>query len=625
MTLNSSYQYIGRTSGVSCANGWNYYVLLYAKTSGSVSTGRHTVSVKMRLACDKASTFYGYYTDGSVKVGGVSAINWDGQQVPNSTWNDTSLTEGGVTYPRWIDLKTGTAVVDSGYGAAKDVKIEASWQRNAIVGDPPGWLPKTTTITASITVTLPMIASASTIKSAAATTLGNKCSVVWTPQSASFRYKLKFAIGSWSKTTDVIHPNKTSAYTYTGYTIPIDVASQVPKKTGTMTVTLYTYSDSGATKKIGTEDSETFTVTVPENESTRPTLSMILSPVSTLSAPFNTLYIQGKSKVRATLEPTTQYGADVETTSITVEGVDYAYPHESGYLTQYGEQEIIGHVKDARGHTGTATQKITVIAYSAPKVQAASNESNIVARRCDKDGNFKDDGTYLKIKAKLAYEKVMVDGVQKNFGKIQYRYRVEDGVWPEEWTTILDSTSSTATEVTTGALLSGGLAIKNNYQVEVRAIDNIGESQPVLLSVASDDVYMDRPAGGRSMGLGGYAQGNGNLDIYWKTKARGGLSLFTESGEELSATDILPLPRGEVAAGWNPNSISNGLYVVENSAYPLKDAMGNVLMENGVLIQMAAVASGSVLLQMALPTDSYSPVYRIRWYGLWTDWNSFKI
>ena len=326
----------------------------------------------------------------------------------------------------------------------------------------------------------------------------------------------------------------------------------------------------------------------------------------------------------ATLTPTTQYGADVETTSITVEGVDYAYPFESGYLTQYGEQEIIGHVKDARGHTGTATQKITVIAYSAPKVQAASNESNIVARRCDKDGNFKDDGTYLKIKAKLVYEKVMVDGVQKNIGLLQYRYREEGGVW-SEWVTILDSRSSTATEVTTGALLNGALSTTDNYQVQVRAIDNIVIPEPVQLSVASETVYMDRPAGGRSMGLGGYAQGNGNLDIYWKTKARGGLSLFTESGEELSATDIVPLPRGEVAAGWNPNSISNGLHVVENSAYPLKDAMGNVLMENGVLVQMAAVAGGSVLLQMALPTDSYSPVYRIRWYGLWTDWNTFKI
>ena len=619
-TLNSTYQYIGRTSGVSCASGYNYYVLLYAKTSGDISTGKHTVSVKMRLVCNTTSSFYGYYSGGSVKINGVGAIFWDGQQIPNSAWNTSSITEGGVTYPRWIDLKEGSTVVDIGYGATKDVKIEASWQRYAISGTPPKWLPYTTPITASITVTLPMIASASTITSVSDVTLGNKCSVKWTPMSASFRYKLKLAIGNWNYTTDAIHPNKNTEYTYSDYAIPIEAANQFKIKTGTMTVTLYTYSDSNATAQIGEADSETFTVIVPENEDTKPTVRMALSPVSELSAPFDSLYIQGKSKVQAAMDCSLKYGATVDAYDITVDGIVYGDPYESGYLTKPGEISIKGSVKDSRGHYGTADQKITVIPYSKPIVQAASGESNIVAARCDANGNLKDSGTYLKIKAKLIYEKVISDGVQNNFGKIQYRYRAEGGLW-SDWHTVLDSAATTDTEVTTGALLNGILSIKTNYQVQVQAVDDLEASTPVTLVLPSDDVYMDRPAGGRSMGLGGYSSGAGNLDIYWKAKARGGLSLFNESGEELNLGSILPLPRGPLGEGWNPNNIANGVYEV--STYPLKDAMGNVLMENGALVQLPVTPDGFVLLQVALPTDTFTPVYRLKWYTNWSDWLSF--
>ena len=116
------------------------------------------------------------------------------------------------------------------------------------------------------TVTLDTVPRASTIESAGAVTLGNSCNVKWTPASASFRYKLKFSIGSWSHTTDAIHPDRKYLYTYDGYSISLDAANQIPGKTGTMTVTLYTYSDAAGTKQVGSTSSTTFTVTVPETD-----------------------------------------------------------------------------------------------------------------------------------------------------------------------------------------------------------------------------------------------------------------------------------------------------------------------------------------------------------------------
>ena len=243
MTLTSSYQYIGRTSAVSCDNGWKYYVLLYAKTSGSTSTGKHTVSVKMRLACDQDSTFYGYYTNGYAKVNGVSAISWSGSQVPNSAWNGTSLTVGGYTYKAWIDLKEGTAVIDTGY-AAKDVTITASWSRNSTSGTRPGWLPYTTEITASIKVTLPVIAGASKpTVSASSVTMGNEVTITTNRNSTSLTHDLTYSFGG---STGTIATGVGDSYPWK---VP-DLVSKIPnQKSGTCTITCTTKSGSTA---IGT-------------------------------------------------------------------------------------------------------------------------------------------------------------------------------------------------------------------------------------------------------------------------------------------------------------------------------------------------------------------------------------
>ena len=566
--------------------------------TGNADTNASTVTAKLYYR----RTNTGYTTSGT----GSFSITIDGKtQSKSGVHLDISNA--------WVLAMTASVTVQHDPDGTKKVTISAAGSL------PPSSLTETY---CSDKVSLDTIPRASVIDYVSNATLGDSCSVKWTPLSASFRYKLKFAIGSWVGWSDIIHPNNTSSYKYEGYTFSLDIANQVKERTGTMTATLYTYSDSGATSQIGSADSKTFTVSVPASEATRPTLSMILSPVSNLKAPLNSLYIQGMSKVQATLNWTLKYGADAADSYISVNGTDYKYPYESDYLTMTGAVSVKGSVKDSRGLYGTAYEDITVIPYSKPLLQAASGERNIVVARCDSNGNLKDDGTYLKIKAKVGYEKVISNNVQYNFGKIQYRYRIEGGPW-SAWYTILDTASATSNEVSTGALLNGALSIQSNYQVQVKAIDNIDESQPFTQSIPSDKVYMHRPAGGKGMGLGGYSKGNGVLEVYWPTHARGGLVLFNAEGDELSANEIFPLPRGELGEGWNPNYIANGVHVV--NAYPLKDAMGNTIMENGILIQMYATVRGSMKIQVAFPSDNNSPAYRIFQEDNWTPWYAWNI
>ena len=100
--------------------------------------------------------------------------------------------------------------------------------------------------------------------------------------------------------------------------------------------------------------------------------------------------------------------------------------------------------------------------------------------------------------------------------------------------------------------------------------------------------------------------------------------MYSETGEEMNMDNILPLPRGQLGEGWDPNSLPNGVHVFQ-SAYPLKDPSGNVLMYNGALIQMYATIDGSVLIQIAFSIDSgRNPVYRLKWYNNWSNWVSFK-
>jgi hypothetical protein len=173
-------------------------------------------------------------------------------------------------------------------------------------------------------------------------------------------------------------------------------------------------------------------------------------------------------------------------------------------------------------------------------------------------------------------------------------------------------------------LLNGALDIASNYQVQIIASDDIYDSTPITIAVPSDAVYMDKPEGGKSMGLGGYSSGDGNLDVYWKTKARGGISLFDAKGDEIPLGTTMPIPRAQLASGYNPDSLDNGVHVVANNI-ALKSG-DTVIMYNGVLIQMPGDVGGNVKIQLTLPVDANrNPMYRLCWYSTWSDWRSMKL
>lgn len=360
----------------------------------------------------------------------------------------------------------------------------------------------------SKTLNLTTIPRASTIYAVSNRYLGEYCAVRWIPLSKTFRYKLKFSMAGWEHTTDAIHPNQTSSFLYTGYLIPLDVATKIPNSlTGTMTVTLYTYLDSNASVQVGSAASEQFTVTVPDNEKTKPyATEMILTPISSLEGEFAKMYVQGLSKVKVTSSEKGQYGATIVSKSITVEDKSYGgdSDYTTDYLSGYGTVYVKLTLTDSRGIVNTGTYPISVIPYSKPRVIPRTGETSIVCARCDVNGNFTDAGTYLRIRARRSFSLCMINGEQKNFCGLRFRYKAASGGAFSSWQNLLLANSTT--EEVDIILLGGALLTTSSYVVQIDAVDSIPNDTYVTFDIPTEDVFMHKAASIGSLGIGEYVE-----------------------------------------------------------------------------------------------------------------------
>lgn len=364
----------------------------------------------------------------------------------------------------------------------------------------------------SRSLTLTTIPRASTIDSLTCATkyFNGNMTYKYTPQSSSFYNRCVIVLnlnGTYTtvKTISLGQQSasqKTATVTLSESELSI-IYNKLPSATnGTLRFTFRTYSDSGYSSQIGDAGYKEITLYIPNISATQPTVTMALSPVSSLASPFNTLYIKGRSKVDANFTNAEgKYGATIKSYKMSVGGKTYGSPYTSAYLTTTGSVTVTGTVTDSRGYSRTYTQTITVLSYAEPQILPASGESEVIAARCDSSGNLDDGGKYLKIKAKRSYSKVTASGVQKNFCSIRYRYKAEKGSY-SSWTTILATTAS-SDSITTGALI-GTLDVKTSYLVQVQAVDTMGEAGTTTISIPTASVYMHRAGSINSLGIGEY-------------------------------------------------------------------------------------------------------------------------
>lgn len=502
-----------------------------------------------------AALYYKRLNDYTTYGTGSFAITINGNKMTAS--NYINITNDG-----WALALEVSDVVEHDSDGSKKITISAT-----------GSISGTTLSSTSVsgTAVLDTIPRASEITSADAVTLGDACSVKWTPLSISFRYKLKFTLGSWNYTTTAIYPKQTTAYVYTDYTIPLTVANQITDaKSGIMTVALYTYSNSAATTQVGEASSVKFTVKVPNNSNTKPTVSMDLTAINSLGEAFAGLYIQGISKVQAAITATAKYSATIKSYNLYVQGKNYNSPYLSDYLPTAGTVTVKGRAYDSRGYYNDISENISVLSYSPPRIAPPTGETAVICARCYEDGTLAEDGTYLRIRAKRSYSKLSVAGVQKNFCAIRYRYRPESTKTYSDWITLLASDETDADTVDSGAIADVVSSVETAYFVQIGVVDNIGNTDAIQIPVPTDFVTADIPSEyeGRSIGIFRHAvepsDGEKRIDI--DGTIHGGSVDNLTLGTMLTATAEAPITLADILKPGNyysPNA-ANTQYITDS-------------------------------------------------------------
>jgi hypothetical protein len=476
--------------------------LSVTEVSGSVNTSANTSKVRILWKSTQTGESHNDYTKTAkyyVSINGGAeteySVSYTLPQNTTKTIVDTTITvthktdgSGTVSVRTWMDTGISAGVVQK-----------------------------------SKTLGLTTIPRASTITLAYAITLGNKCKIMFTPASSSFWYKLVFSVGTWSDTTAAFRPGTTSPYTYTGCTIPLDVARQFPNDpSGTVTATLYTFESENAQARIGSTSSKDFTVTLPENASTKPSVKMTLTP-ETPYAKFASLYLQGRSKVKATFVNEGKYGASISTYGIQVEGESYdTSPYTSDILRKSGNVSITGKATDSRGFSNTVPGSINVIAYEAPYIAPSEGNKKVICERCTEDGIASERGTYLHVIGTRNYTKINTDNIV-NTCSVRCRYKPEGGSWSHSsgsgvgvllWTdTSTDTFDVILPDIVTDTKLS--------YTVELNIIDDTYLPSAMVFNIPSENIEFNLRDGGKGAAFGKYATEENLLDCAWDAKFNG--------------------------------------------------------------------------------------------------------
>ena len=460
--------------------------LSVTEVSGSVNTTANTSQVRILWQSTQTGDSWNGYTRTAkyyVSINGGAeteySVSYTLPQNSTKTIVDTTITinhrndgSGSVSVRTWMDTSISAGVVQK-----------------------------------SKTLNLTTIPRASTITAAYAVTLGNNCKIIFTPASASFYYKIHFSLGTWNYITAAFRPSVTSAYTYTEYTIPMDVASNFPNDpSGTMTATLYTYSDSGATQ-VGSASTAQFTVTLPNNATTKPSVTMSLSPV-TPYAKFSSLYLKGISKVKATFGGSGKYGASISAYSLQAEGgghteASISNTHTSNILAQSGEVKIIGWASDSREYGNSIEKKITVIPYVAPYISPSSGYKKVICERCTSGGTASDSGAYLHIKGTRNYTKINTNGIV-NTCAVRCRIKPEGGSWSHNSGEGVDVLKATNTSTDNFDLVLPDITLSTTltYVVELNITDDTGLSSYIEFRIPSESADFDLREGGKGAAFG---------------------------------------------------------------------------------------------------------------------------
>lgn len=445
--------------------------LLWEVTSQNVANNTSAVTVKAQLI----STGSSYTINSSVTKNGTLTINGTSYDFTFSAALSGNQTK---------TIVTKSVTVSHNSDGTKSCAFKVSAGINVTLGGT-----YYGTVTASGTGTFNAIPRASKpTLSASSVEMGKSLTITTNRASSAFTHTLSYTFGSLSGT---IASNVGASY---AWTIPLSLANAIPSGTsGSGTITCKTYSGSTL---IGTS-SVSFKATVPA--SVIPSISKVTisEAVSGIAAKFGG-YIQHKSQLKVAITAAGSYKSTISKYQTTIQSVNYSgSSFTSNVITANGTIAVKTTVTDSRGRTATATNNVTVLAYSLPKI------TTFKAFRCDTNGNENPDGTRLKVELNFSISSVN----NKNDKYYEVVYRKKDS--NESWGAIASGNIYSRNE----SFISGSyFNVDYAYDLALQLYDYFGGARAEI-DIPTAFTLMDFKGNGKGIAFGKVAEKDDLIDF----------------------------------------------------------------------------------------------------------------
>ena len=520
MTLTNEYQYIGRSTPVGCSAGYGYYLLVYAAGTPQPEQGGYRVGIKTLLACDADASFYGFATTASAFLGGQLLYSWERRQLPEEYWGDSEpFTAGDVLYSRWTELASRETLIP-GTLAGAELTLRGSWvMESALDRD---WFPNTgekavfefpvtlspvvpeTEVTVKspvvfdgapakveVTVNNPVPDCVFKVELGICDYLLNECEV-----KGAGKYSVELDPALWVELMSLMK----DTYQLSDEQAPFIQVTAMDEKGNVL---------SQARQRVDMVVTEAYAPRIGE---------VTLTTGNVMPEPFSQLCIQDRSYVRAQVESEGVLGASIMSCEMIVEGCHYQITEnncKSHRLQGWGDINVRIRVTDSRGHSSIRDSTVHALPYTKPELRLYDYG------RCDAQGNFCDDGTYLYLRTTGKSASV---GDLENPCCLELQWvEIEEGK-PRVYTDWIPLTEMTAGEFTYAKIPEGVvLDPAKHYGFWIRCRDTVGGVAEASFSIGSQEVYMHRT--GRGLGIGKYVEEPELVDCRWNVCIRGELRL----------------------------------------------------------------------------------------------------
>lgn len=357
------------------------------------------------------------------------------------------------------------------------------------------------------------------------------------------------------------------------------------------------------------------TFTMTENADTKPHASIDVTLVNPdLPARFANMCIQGKTRLAVSVSAEAKYGAKIVSYTVTADRKNYSGENvTTDVMVSSGTVNVGCTVIDSRGFSFKASVPYRVEAYSKPLVVPLDGENAILCYRSDGNGTRVANSTSVWIKAKRLYHSL---GWQ-NGCTLQWRRKLTTEPWNDSvhsWQPLIYAVETATDEY--NALLAGVVFdVKKSYDVQIMAIDDIGEYDIRPLEVPTQDVALHLGKGGKNVSVGTYCDYSREYTFYsdW-------VGVFDKGIEGAHnnqyATDVLEFAM-QCPMGLTPfmtGLSSTNLPTAGDGSYQYATGIVHKRSENQINVYLTNYFTGAIAVNVYYYAEGYQ----------WSGWGGWK-